>query len=330
MSTTFEVYPTNSYIPKMTELVALANEKLHAFLNPLELTVTPVIQARIGDTFIDGTSSIQWTAQWEVQYAWFFVSPSNDGGGSDAYYNTVDEDIVEIWEEYEDAGERYTEVLKSLSIGHYWTFRRSAGQPAVINLAYGFLAAALAEMTDGYIFSDDGAWPGPPIRAAEFEVQYFNPTLANNYADASWYVQCLTRLTEVYLGKNYVSGVRLLTEHDWPMNQRPRYAPSGRSILEGPDESDRLIILHSQYINFPYVVMNRALVKVDEQVLLRILNLMEIKEGFKLGRQPVNLVQEIDIAPMLADRDFAFWSNPLLILDGESIRRQLIRDHLTK
>jgi hypothetical protein len=40
-------------------------------------------------------------------------------------------------------------VRRCRSVGHTWWFRRSAGQPAIINLAYGFVAAALGELTDG-------------------------------------------------------------------------------------------------------------------------------------------------------------------------------------
>lgn len=326
MSTTFEVYPKTTYIPQITEVLTLANQKLQAFLNPLELNITPIIVARIGETRIDSLSESSLSTRWEVEYSWFYVTPNEHGGGSDAYFVDVNELVIESWEEYEDFGYSYAEVLKSLSVGYYWSFRRSAGQPAIINLAYGFLAAALAELTGGYIFSDDGAWPGPPIRAAEFEAQYFKPELANSYGDASWYIHCLTSLTEDYQGKPYVSSVRLLTEHDWSMNQRLRYSPSGRTLQEGPVESDRLIILHSHYINFPYVIINCSLVKADEDVLLLILKLTDIKEGLKLDSQPVNSIFEIDLKPMLANLVFTFWSNPLLGEDGEVIRRLLTED----
>lgn len=323
MSTTFEVYPTKAYIPRISELLALTNNKLHFFLRPFELKISPVIGAQIEEIIIDASSSSLMSTQWESEYAWFFITPNEHGGGTDAYYNTVDETILDIWNEYEDIGDNYAEVLKSLSIGHYWTFRRSSGQPAIINLCYGLLAAALAELTDGFIFSDDGAWPGPPIRAAEFEDRYFKPELSNNYDDASWYARCLNSLSKDYKGKPYKPTVRLLKEHDWPIEQRVRYAPSGRLLQEGPDEGDHLIILHSEYINLPLIIINRTLVKADEEQMHRILFLISFKGGARIGRQPVNKVHEIDLEPILADRDFTFWSNPLLNKYSEDIFRQL-------
>ncbi|WP_337103323.1 hypothetical protein [Paenibacillus sp. YIM B09110] len=323
MSTTFEVYPTKTYIPQITELLNLANKKLFSFLESFELNISPVIKARIGEIFINGSSESVLNTKWETEFAWFFVEPNEHGGGTDAYYNTVNELNFEIWREYEDVGERYVEVLKSLAVGHYWAFRRSAGQPAIINLAYGILAAALAELTEGYIFSDDGAWSGPPIRAAEFESRYFKPELSKNYGDASWYARCLESLTEDYQGKPYIPVVQLLIEHDWSMDQRLRYAPSGRTLQEGPDERDRLIIIHSEYVNLPYVIINRTIFKGNEKLLLRVMKLMILKDGSRIGNQPVNTVHEIDIQPMLADIDFTFWSNPLLVKDGDSILRQL-------
>ncbi|WP_419873286.1 hypothetical protein [Candidatus Pristimantibacillus sp. PTI5] len=53
-------------------------------------------------------------------------------------------------------------------------------------------------------------------------------------------------------------------------------------------------ILHCDYINFP-------------------LKLIELNGGLKHARHPVNFVQETDLKPMLADLNFAFWSNPLLV-----------------
>ncbi|MDQ0115155.1 hypothetical protein [Paenibacillus harenae] len=304
MSTTFEVYPTTAYIPRIAELLTLANDKLLSFLRPFDLKISPVIGARIGETFIDRSSSNSFCTQWKTEYAWFFITPDEHGGGTDAYYRIVEEHTLEIWNEYEDAGDRYGEVLKSLSVGHYWTFRRSAGQPAIINLCYGLLAAALAELTGGFIFSDDGAWSGPPIQATEFEARYFKPEISNNYGDASWYTQCLKSLIEDYQGIPYIPKVNLLIEHDWPKDKRVRYAPSGRTIQEGPDENDRLTIIHSEYVNFPYIIINRTLIKAHGKQLLRVLKLLLLKDGLRIGSQPVSMVHETDIKPMLIDRDF--------------------------
>jgi hypothetical protein len=61
-----------------------------------------------------------------------------------------------------------------LEVGHHWWFRRSAGQSALVNVTYGFLAAALAELSDGLLHSDDNAWEyeTSPCRPADL-VRFF-------------------------------------------------------------------------------------------------------------------------------------------------------------
>ncbi|MGG4094463.1 hypothetical protein [Paenibacillus lautus] len=53
MSTKFRVCRTISYFLPISELVALANEERHSFLNAFELNIAPIIGARIGKTLIE-------------------------------------------------------------------------------------------------------------------------------------------------------------------------------------------------------------------------------------------------------------------------------------
>ena len=191
-------------------------------------------------------------------------------------------------------------------------------------VAYGFLAAALAELTEGYIFSDDGAWPGPPIRASEFEGRYFRPALAGEYGDAEWYVNCLTRLIEDYEGRPYVADVKLLSEHKWQEEECIRYFPSGRTVPEGPMENDRFIVFHSEYVNFPYAVVNRSMIMVDPAAMVRKLRLLLIRRSGRLSSQPPHAVQEIDMTTILSDPQLTFWANPLMFKNPDAILNQLI------
>jgi len=84
---------------------------------------------------------------------------------------------------------------KCFESGFYWAFRRSIGQPAIINLSYGLIAAAFTELTNGLIFSDDGAWDYAifPTSADRFLQSYFNPLYsAPKYA--SWARECIAIL----------------------------------------------------------------------------------------------------------------------------------------
>lgn len=71
-------------------------------------------------------------------------------------------------------------IRTSMEIGYYWSFRRSAGQPGIINLSYGLIAASLAKITDGFIYTDDGAWDYNcfPASADDFLSWYFKPEFA--------------------------------------------------------------------------------------------------------------------------------------------------------
>lgn len=57
---------------------------------------------------------------------------------------------------------------------------RSAGQPILASLATGFVAAALAELSEGVIYSDDGAWDPSlfPCLPSTFLASFMNPRAA--------------------------------------------------------------------------------------------------------------------------------------------------------
>jgi len=140
---------------------------------------------------LDYDDSMNWP---DDSYAWFAVD--NVVGGTDAYYDSVDELTREVWADYlkQDRLNSLSETVNQcLAVGHYWTFRRSAGQPGVINLVYGLLAGSLAELTDGIVFSDDSAWVWDllPIAGDEFLKRYFATGGTSNAEAEEWTKRCL-------------------------------------------------------------------------------------------------------------------------------------------
>jgi hypothetical protein len=139
-------------------------------------------------------------AKWkDSEYAWFSVKGVT--GGANASHCIIDSDNVEYLEsltssEHTQAIAVREEFLACLTNSAYWSFRRSAGQPGVIAFAYGMLAAALAELTDGFVFSDDSAWDYErfPAKAHEVYEWYFNPEKAINQDFAKWAHDCLTAI----------------------------------------------------------------------------------------------------------------------------------------
>ena len=128
-------------------------------------------------------------------YAWFQLPPAP--GGTDVYFHYQDDLTKEVWADYVEQlkqGElSKAQMEQCLAAGYYWVFRRSAGQPAVINLAYGYLAAAVAELTEGFIFSDDGAWEFSrfPAFATSFYRWYFRPEQADVMEMREWAERCI-------------------------------------------------------------------------------------------------------------------------------------------
>lgn len=55
-------------------------------------------------------------------------------------------------------------VSRAKKLYRCWQFRRSALQSAVINISYGLISASVAELTGGFLWTDDGAWINKKFR----------------------------------------------------------------------------------------------------------------------------------------------------------------------
>ena len=113
------------------------------------------------------------------EYAWFFI-PGVAGGTDVSFWPDTDDDLEAWFEEFEtrEPAKLHRELIRSCLVNRYrWNFRRSVGQPGIINFAYGILAASLVELTQGFVDSDDGAWDYKqlPATAEEFYQFYFSP-----------------------------------------------------------------------------------------------------------------------------------------------------------
>ena len=201
MSTTFDVYPSTSSIPTFRQLLDRSTTELHRFLASVDVDARPSIHVRVQyqdddqPVPLDPQSPLTWP---DDTYAWFHVA--NVPGGTDAYFWSVDDLTLDCWRELTEPRFKAREELihKCLDVGHYWNFRRSAGQPAIINIAYGLIAACLAELTCGFVFSGDSAWDWErmPALPDEFFGWYFVPDLAldNNFRE--WSIRCIASLRE--------------------------------------------------------------------------------------------------------------------------------------
>lgn len=122
-----------------------------------------------------------------LAYAWFYIK--NIVGGIDAYFYTHTNTDIQFLKEELTANENFqihkNVITNNIKVGYRWAFRRSAGQPAIIALTYGLLAATLAKLTKGVIYTDDGAWDYKkfPADPNEFIIWYFRTKYATNECD---------------------------------------------------------------------------------------------------------------------------------------------------
>lgn len=177
MSTSFEVFPTKLNKPKCDEIikysVQLFNEymKKEKILQDIEITVIEVS----ADNEVN-TNPFSLVLK-EDDYMVFNL---NEEGEVYVFYHELTELDKDFWNE-EMQGNKNAQFMKekidaNLEIGYSWTVKRTMGQPAIVSLYYGYLAIAIAVLTDGIIYSDDGAWDYScfPVSASDFETEYLN------------------------------------------------------------------------------------------------------------------------------------------------------------
>lgn len=198
MSTIFSVYPGKEYIPSFAELLDISDKRINTFLADLSGFKSIVLDVEIHKEIdhLPVSFNISDKLIWnDDSYAWFFIHGVY--GGTDSYFDKIEELDKEIWKEEIKSNIKAHQlqdiINRSINIGYYWSFRRSAGQPGIINLAYGLIAASLAELTDGFVFSDDGAWDYNcfPALADDFIAWYFKPEFTQNDEYKEWAQKCI-------------------------------------------------------------------------------------------------------------------------------------------
>ena len=184
MSTTFEVYPRVRDLPTFAAVVERSTKELHRFFASIKIEARPRIHVRLQSCKdnVHLLFSLDAPAAWATDsYAWFMVG--DIPGGTDAYFANDAAIIREYWEDElqnPNCKKMESAIRECMDIGHSWCFRRSAGQPATINLAYGLIAGSLASLTNGIVYSMDSAWDWQrmPAFPAEFLDWYFRPDVA--------------------------------------------------------------------------------------------------------------------------------------------------------
>lgn len=184
MSMNFEIFPTKKYTPNCSEIIKYSVELFSEFLKKenisqrLDISVIEVT---------DNSSVYTKPISLVLKNNYHTVFNLNDEGEVYVFYHKLTDLDRDFWYEElqknENAQSMIEKIDANLKIGYSWTVKKTIGQPAIISLYYGYLAIAIAILTGGIIYSDDGAWDYSmlPIEGEDFKTEYLNLENISDY-----------------------------------------------------------------------------------------------------------------------------------------------------
>lgn len=202
MSTSFEVYPTIQQMPTYSDVLKRTDELLEQRLNSLgirrKFSLRPTLLSGPIESNIDVHDVMDLNKDEYVR-----ISVPGTEGGFYLYMTDNEQVFRDLWEDElsrEQSKRLETHIMKSLAQKSHWSIVRYAGTDALYNLAYGMFACALAEITEGIIFSDDNAWEYDkfPCLPQEFLEFYFNPETASDPLHKTWANDTIKILLKYY------------------------------------------------------------------------------------------------------------------------------------
>lgn len=173
----FEIFPTKNRIPKCDEIMQYSIQLFSNFMKreridkDIEITIQEVSDSE--EVHTNPTDLV-------INEKHYTVFNLNEEGEVYVFYHKLTELDNDFWneelQENKNAQSMKEKINTSLDIGYSWSIKRTMGQPAIVSLYYGYLAIAIAVLTDGIIYSDDGAWDYScfPIEGNNFEEEYLN------------------------------------------------------------------------------------------------------------------------------------------------------------
>lgn len=177
MSTSFEIFPTKNNIPKCDVLIKRSLELTKKFLKEAGIEYNISIKVKeIPNNGVTYTTPCYLTSK-KQNYTIFNL---NNEGEVYVYFQELTELDRQFWEDEFQQNDRAKNLKKKIQnnekIGYSWSVKRTMGQPAIVGIYYGYLTIAIALLTNGVIYSDDGAWDFScfPIEVGEFVEKYMN------------------------------------------------------------------------------------------------------------------------------------------------------------
>lgn len=177
MSTSFQIFPTTKNKPACNEIIKYSMNLFCRFLQKEKISCDIEITASEVSCENKVYNSPKLLVSNEDNYTSFTL---NNEGDAYVFYHKIDDIDKDFWDEElkenKKAKSLKEKIDANLGTGYYWSVKRTVGQPVILSLYYGYLAIAIAVLTDGIIYSDDGAWDYSsfPIEGIAFENEYLN------------------------------------------------------------------------------------------------------------------------------------------------------------
>lgn len=185
MSMSFEIFPTKRQIPRCDEIIQHSALLFSEFMQRENMAYDIRITAReVSDDKKVCMAPVNLVSSQEHHT----VFNLNEEGEVYVFYHELTELDREFWKEElrenRNARMMEEEINISLELGYSWSVKRTMGQPAALSLYYGYLAIAIARLTDGILYSDDGAWDCSrlPVGWNAFKKEYPNPDKVSDAA----------------------------------------------------------------------------------------------------------------------------------------------------
>lgn len=172
MSKTYEVYPTISYIPTKEEIGKLAEKYLNIFLEKENIKEEYKKKLKVANSTLKFSDKSYVNkaniCMVDIEYDIYQLNIKEGNAIFVFFYNYNELDIEFLISTLKNKNNE-KEIYKTIELGYMWSIKRT-WQPVLANILYGFVAIAIAELTNGLIYSDDGAWnfKEMPLKAEEF------------------------------------------------------------------------------------------------------------------------------------------------------------------
>lgn len=197
MSMSFDIFPTNTYIPKCEEVKEMSQQMLNNYLLEKEIDFNILLKCKNKKFTTNNELNSDYLVTNEEEYQTFSI---NDIGEALVFFQRICKVDREFWKEEINTNYKANQLKKqidiNLKIGYMWKVKRTMNQPAIISIYYGFLAIAIANLTDGILYSDDGGWDYRcfPVEAKQFMNEYLNLSRLKDKNIKKFVEECLYNL----------------------------------------------------------------------------------------------------------------------------------------